>query len=141
MNDIGQVLKFPFVDLPLTDVDVDVTVFLKGDLALSSQYYQLGGDNLSVGSFGRFSTLSQCAESFEQGSRTIESRKFNLVVGDRKWDLEMIPRNIDPSKCVDDNGDQIPDGSQVYIEISYMYCILPSSEPSLTPSSAIELFV
>jgi hypothetical protein len=70
MNAIGQTLSFPFVDLPLTDVDVDVTVFLKGDIQEEKHWYYLEGENFLVAYPGRFVNKTRCG-SFEQEDHEI----------------------------------------------------------------------
>mgnify|MGYP002803758360 CR=1 FL=1 len=131
VNAKGDILSFPFTDMPPAATNVAVSVFIRGDLAASSRWYYLEGENYLVAYPARFVAKTQCG-AFEQEDYQIPQAFFNSVAQDGLFTFEMRPfqsKNIDPAECD-------PDGNQAYIKLAYMYCRLPSSEPSLTPSSA-----
>jgi hypothetical protein len=57
---------------------------------------------------------------------------FNSVAADGRFDLQMRPsRSIDPGTCAEE------DGTQAYIELSYMYRSCELSSPSLSSKASI----
>jgi hypothetical protein len=115
MGDKGEILLFPFTDLPLAASNVDISVFLKGDLDGGRKWYYLEGEYAFVGYPARYVTHEEC-RAFVQEDFVMNVVIFNNVAADGRFDLQMRPFRefIDPATCAED-------GTQVYIELSYMY--------------------
>jgi hypothetical protein len=112
----GDILLFPFTDLPLAASNVDISVSLKGDLDGGRKWYYLEGEYALVGYPARFVTHKECG-AFVQEEFVMSAATFNNVAVDGKFDLQMRPfrGNVDPGTCAEE------DGNQAYIELSYMY--------------------
>jgi hypothetical protein len=132
MKNKGETLLFPFTDLPMVASDVNISVFLKGDLNGGREWYYLEGEYTTVGYPARFVTYEECG-AFVQEDFVMSAAIFNDVAMDGKFDLQMRPFRtyIDPGTCSEE------DESQAYIELSYMYrhCELPPSTSSSELSS------
>jgi hypothetical protein len=112
----GEILFFPFTDLPLAASNVDISVSLKGDLDGRREWYYLEGEYALIGYPARFVTYEECG-AFLQEDFVMSAAYFNDVADDGKFDLQMRPFRdyIDPGTCGE------ADGNQAYIELSYMY--------------------
>jgi hypothetical protein len=126
----GEILLFPFIDLPLAVSNVDISVFLKGDLNGGSKWYYLEGENTLVGYPARYVTQYEECGAFVKEDFVMTDAEFNFGAVDGNFRLQMRPfRNyIDPGTCAGG------DGNQAYIVLSYVNCELPSSTPSSMPS-------
>jgi glycoprotein endo-alpha-1,2-mannosidase len=123
---IGETLSFPFTNLPLAATDVDISVFLRGDLDGGDEWYYVEGDFSLVGYAARDGNkYSQCSSSFVAEDFVVSALSFNNVAGDGQFDVQLRPfrSQINPRECS-------ADAHQAYIKLSYIYCELPSSEPS-----------
>jgi hypothetical protein len=121
----GEILQFPFTNLPLAATDVAISVSLRGDLDEGNEWYYVEGEFITIGYAARYGDkYSQCNTSFVDEDFEMSAASFNSVADDRQFDLQLRPFRsfIDPSECS-------PDAHEAYIKLSYMYC-----EPTLTPS-------
>jgi hypothetical protein len=129
---VGDILDFTLTDLPEATTDIDISVFLKGDLSANAEFYYLEGENVQIGKPGREEGVhTDCSPEFVKEEFMMDQSLFNFVAQDGTFDLQMRPfrTNVNPVFCSGDDSDQ------AYLEMSYMYCKPPTSNPSSEPSS------
>jgi hypothetical protein len=111
----GKILLFLFTDLPLAASNINISVYLQGDLDGDRKWYYLEGEYASVGYPARYVTHEECG-AFVQEDFVMSAVIFNIVAADG-FDLQMRPFQefMDPGTCAEE------DGTQAYIELSYIY--------------------
>ena len=124
-------MTFVFLDLLDADTDVTVEVFARGDLDLSSEFYDIfeeDGELLGrVGDDG-----AQCSFSYTSNTFTIGQEKFNSQITDEG--AYTIVADASSSVNVICNG-----RDDVFVRLIYTSCFktaFPTSRPSLFPSDA-----
>jgi hypothetical protein len=132
VEEIEDILLFPLTDLPVAVSNVDLRVFLKGDVDATEEFYYLEGENIAIGKPGRAAGLHRACGDFVQEDFVMDISLFNFVVQDGNFELQMRPfrNNTDPSECPG------ADSDQAFIELSYTYCGVVTPEPSSLPSKA-----
>jgi hypothetical protein len=86
MGNKGETQFFPFIDLPLAVSNVDIHVFLQGDLSVCRKWYYLEGEKTIVGYPARFVTREECG-AFVKEDLVMSDAEFNYVAVDGGFDL------------------------------------------------------